>query len=320
MPDLTDPIRSTNPAFKRSVFVGISASAAALIGPAAALAADEGLGKPHPPLVAEDDPDIVVSTPQIGRYTGPTTKRAIDAYYAAPRAATATTPGIVVVMQIWGVDAQTRDTVRRFAKAGYRTIAPNLYAGLGAPNGDGSTTFSDFQPMAAKLADEVVDEDLIDSAGYLTLAYDIEQTGGAGGLYRASHIKIGVTGFCMGGSITLRQAVEYPQLYSAAAIWYGKVRYGTTGNNGAITPIALAYADELRTPLLGSWGERDTSILGDDVRALDHRLSELHKPHDLKVYPTAGHGFFDDTRSSYDAFAADDAWTRTLAWFARYLH
>jgi carboxymethylenebutenolidase len=162
--------------------------------------------------------------------------------------------------------------------------------------------------MLGKLADDVIDADLAAGAAYLKSA--------EGGNAR----KIGVTGFCLGGSITLRQMVDHPELYAAASVFYGKVRYGTTGNNGAITPIALSYADEIKGAVLGSWGERDTSILGDDVRALDRRLTELRKPHDLKVYAEAGHGFFDDVRNSYVASAADDAWKRTLDWFNRYLH
>jgi len=305
MPDLTDPTRSTNPALKRRLFVGISAGMATLAGPAAALAADAfDLGKPHPPLVSEDDPAIVVAKPALQSSPG----RTIESYYAAPKNASAATPGVVVVMHVWGVDAQIRDTVRRYAKAGYRAIAPNLYTGLGAPNGDNMTDFEPFRPMLGKLADDVVDADLAAGAAYLVAA----------GNGRAR--KLGVTGFCMGGSITLRQTVDHPDIYSAASVFYGKVRYGTTGNNGTVTPIALSYADEIKAAVLGSWGERDTSILGDDVRALDRRLSELRLAHDLKVYDSAGHGFFDDTRSSYDAFAAEDAWKRTLSWFSRYLH
>jgi carboxymethylenebutenolidase len=211
-------------------------------------------------------------------------------------------------MAAWGVDAQLRDTVRRLAKAGYRTIAPNLYSGLGAPSGDNAESFEPFRPLLGKLADDTIDADLAAGAAYL------RSTPGAGDR------KVGVTGFCMDGSITLRQAIDHPELYAAVAVFYGKVRYGTTDNNGTITPIALAYADEIKTPLLGSWGARDTSILGDDVRALDRRLAESKKPHDFKIYESAGHGFFDDTRNSYDPIAADDAWKRTLAWFRRYLH
>jgi len=304
MPDLTDPTRATSSALKRSAFVSVSAGVATLAGPAAALALDAlDLGKPHPPLVAEGDPDIVVARPALQSSPG----RTIESYYAAPKNATGATPGVVVAMHAFGVDAQIRDTVRRLAKAGYRTIAPNLFGGQNAPSGDGTENFEPFRPLIAKLADDTIDADLAAGAAYLRSA--------AGGNVR----NVGVTGFCMGGAMTLRQAVDHPELYSAAAVWYGKVRYGTTGNNGAITPIALAYADEIKTPLLGSWGERDTSILADDVHALDRRLTELRKPHDFKLYASAGHGFFDDTRGSYDASAAADAWQRTLAWFNRYL-
>ena len=122
-----------------------------------------------------------------------------------------------------------------------------------------------------------------------------------------------------GGGITLRQTVDNAKLFSAASVFYGKVRYGTTGNNGVITPIALDYAADIGVPTAGSWGSRDTSILADDVRALDARLIQLKKPHDFFIYEDAGHAFFDDTRDSYVAPAASDAWTRTLAWFKRYL-
>jgi carboxymethylenebutenolidase len=299
MPDLTDPTRATNPALKRGAFVGLSAGIATMAAPASLSAQPLQLGKPHPPLVAENDPDIVVARPQIGA----TTSRSIDAYYAAPKNATKTTPGVVVVMQAFGVDAQIRDTVRRLAKAGYRAIAPNLF-GPGAPSGDNTEDFEPFRPLLGKLADDVVDQDLTNAVAYLR---------------QSSPSKIGITGFCMGGAITLRQTVDRPGMYQAAAVWYGKVRYGTTDNKGTVTPIALAYADEITAPLLGSWGERDTSILSDDVHALDRRLAELGKPHDLKSYATAVHGFFDDTRGSYDAVAADDGWKRMLAWFDRYL-
>lgn len=299
MPDLVDPTRASDSSFRRRTFIGFSATAA-LAAPAAALAADAlEFGKPHPPIVPENDPAIVVARPQLQ-----STGRTIDAYVAAPKNGSAA--GVVIAFHAWGVDAQIRDTARRLAKAGYATIAPDLFSGLGAPSGDGATDFSVFQPFISKLSDDVVDSDIAASAAYLRSA-------------AAGVAKVGVTGFCMGGSIALRQSVDHADIFAAAAVFYGKVRYGTTNNNGAITPIALAYADEIKIPVLGSYGRRDTGILADDVAALDRRLTALRKPHDIKIYDAAGHGFFDDTRASYDAFAAEDAWKRTLAWFATYL-
>jgi len=303
MPDFIDPTKATSGSLNRRVFVGLSATAAAAGGTiAAALAQGEGLGRPHPPLVAEGDPAIAVARPQITHGD-----RTIGSYYASPRGAGRTTPGVVVVQAIWGLDAQLRDVVRRFAKEGYIAIAPDLYSGLGAPSGDNVTDYAPFRDVAEKLSDDVVDADLAAGAAFIRQ--------GAGGLPQ----KIGIVGFCMGGAIVLRQTVDNARVFDAASVFYGKVRYGTTGNNGAITPIALDYADHIGVPTAGSWGARDTSILADDVRALDAKLTALGKPHDFFIYDGAGHAFFDDTRDSYVAPAASDAWTRTLAWFRRHL-
>jgi carboxymethylenebutenolidase len=303
MSETIDPTRATSASLNRRVFVGLATATAAAGATAAAVPAqDAGFGKPHPPIVAEDDPALATERPDIA-YGG----RTLASYFAAPKNASPGRPAVVVVQAIWGVDAQLRDTVRRFAKAGYAALAPDLYSGLAAPSGDGSSEFAPFREVAAKLADAVVDADLAAAAAFLRAAP------------AGAHRKVGVTGFCMGGAITLRQTVDNANVFDAASVFYGKVRYGTTGENGAITPIALAYADDIGVPLAGSWGARDTSILPDDVRALDARLSERNRPHDFRIYEGAGHAFFDDTRASYEPAAASDAWTRTLAWFERHL-
>ena len=304
MPDMIDPVNATSLAMNRRAFVGLSAGATAYASTiAAALAAGEDFGKPHPPIVAENDPAVALGRPQIRSGS-----RTIDSYYASPKDAGPSTPAVVLVQHIWGVDAVMRDIARRFAKEGYIAIVPDLYTGLGAPSGDGLTDYKVFLPAAQKLVDATVDGDLVAAANFIR--------GGSGGKPQ----KIAVMGFCMGGGIALRQAVDSASTFGAAAVFYGKVRYDTNGTGtGPITPIALAYADEIATPLLGSWGARDTGILAADVLALDGRLNELKKVHDIKVYDEAGHAFFDDTRASYVPSAAADAWTRTLAWFATYL-
>ena len=304
MADQTDPTNATSSAFNRRAFVGLSAGATVYASTiATALAQADGFGKPHPPVVAENDPAIATGRPKIVDGT-----RTIDAYYASPKNAGPSTPAIVVAQHVWGVDAQIRDTVRRLAKEGYIAIAPDLYTGLGAPSGDGATDFGRFRAAAGALGDAQVDADLASAARFIRA--------GAGGRPQ----KIGVIGFCMGGSIALRQTIDNAATFAAAAVFYGKVRYDTSGNDvGPITPIALAYADEIAVPLVGSWGARDTGILAADVRALDARLTASKKPHDIKVYDEAGHAFFDDTRAAYVGSAAADAWTRTLAHFATYL-
>lgn len=300
-----DPSNSTAPELKRRAFIGLSAGAAAFGASIAhALAADSDLGKPHPPLVPEDDPDITVERLHLPRPQG-----AIDAYAASPKAKNVVTPGIVVCQHIWGVDAQLRDVVRRLAKAGFVTIAPELYTGLGTPSGDGATDYKPFSQAADKLIDAQVDGDIQSGA------YWIRGRVGQGPLQRPP--KVGVMGFCMGGSIALRAAVDDKRVFDAAVMFYGKVRWGAINEDeGPITDMALAYTDELQVPLMGQFGGRDTSIKPDDVRAMQARL---RVPNDIKIYDEAGHAFFDDTRGRYVASAASDAWTRTLSWFGKYL-
>lgn len=304
MADIFDPLAQTSPAFNRKAFVGISAGVAAFGGAiAAALAAGEGFGKPHDPIVAENDPAITVERVKLERPGGP-----IDAYAAYPKNATKTSPGVVIVLHIWGVDAQIRDTARRFAKEGFVTIVPDLFSRSSPISGDGKTDMSAFREYAGKLDDSVVDGDIEAGANWIRARAGVAPGG--------RPPKVGVTGFCMGGSITLRQAVDNKAI-DAVAVWYGKVRYNTNAVlEGPATDMSLAYADEVRVPVLGSWGARDKSIPAADIPLLRARLKV---PSDLKVYDEAGHGFFDDTRDSYMPSAASDGWTRTLAWFNKYL-
>ena len=98
-------------------------------------------------------------------------------------------------------------------------------------------------------------------------------------------------------------------------MFYGSVRPGTNPQDPT-TASTFDFTSRITTPLMGSFGGRDTSIKPADVQAMFARLTS---PHDVKIYDEAGHAFFDDTRASYVASAASDAWARTLTWFHRYL-
>lgn len=286
-PDARDPAEGTGLGFNRRVFVGIGAGAAAIGATVAgALAAGEGFGKPHPPIVAENDPDIVVMRPKLT--TG------ISAYAASPLQTSSTTPGIVMVQHVWGVDATIRDDVRRLAKAGFVTIAPELYGRMHPPSGDGTDDFNVFRPLMQQLEEETVQGDLQAGADWIRTR--------AGAVRDGRPPKVGITGFCMGGRIALQQTWENPRPYDAAVIFYGAVKD--------------QQADFVDVPVMGNYGGRDTGIPADSVRAF---FSKLSNPHDVKIYEAAGHAFFDDTRSSYVGSAAADAWTRTLAFFHKYL-
>jgi len=290
MADIIDPNESTKPSISRRGFIGVSALAgvAAGSGLAATATAAAQFGTVHEPLVPENDPAITIVNVEL-----PRPDVTIDGYAAIPRDATRLSPGVVVVQAIWGVDTQLRDVVRRFAKAGFAVIAPNLYFRFHAPSGDGATDIAPFKAIAQQLNDDQVDGDLVAGAAWL------RQRAGVDPLHRPP--KVGITGFCMGGGIALRVAATAPA-FDACAIWYGRV--------------TDQEASELTIPMLGSYGGRDTSIPVDGVREFQSRLTV---PNEIKIYPEAGHAFFDDQRKSYVASAATDAWSRTLAWFTRYL-
>jgi carboxymethylenebutenolidase len=263
----------------RRTFTGLAAGAAATVSMPVPASAQTDFGKPHPPIVPEDDPTISVGHFQLSRPDG-----TVNAYVAHPKQLTATTPGVVLCMAIWGVDTQLRDTVRRYAKAGYMCIAPDLYSRFGAPSGDGLTDIAVIRPFAAKLQREQYDGDL------RAAAMDLRQ--------RLPKAKIGVSGFCMGGHIALIQALDNADIFVGVAPFYGAVK--------DIDPAKMTI------PVCGSYGEKDTSIPAADVTAW---ANALKVPHDIKIYPEAGHAFFDDTRPSYVASAAADAWTRVQAFF-----
>jgi carboxymethylenebutenolidase len=296
--ELADPVNSTKPAFSRRGFVSLGAGAAFFIGNAAAAKAQtEGFGKPHPPIVAEDDPAIAVSRPRLTPKAG----SPIGSYAAAPRTLTRLTPGVVVIQHIWGVDAQIRDTVRRYAKAGFVAIAPNLFDRVNAPSGDGATDYAPFVAFATKMTtDGFIQSDII-------AAHDWLHT-------QAPDASLGITGFCMGAGIVL-QAIIDSKAFAAASMFYGNVRPGTKPTDPTVAST-FDFTSRITTPLLGSFGARDTGIKPADVQAMFARLAS---PHAVKIYDEAGHAFFDDTRESYVPSAAADAWARTLAWFHQYL-
>jgi carboxymethylenebutenolidase len=282
MADEIDPTRSTDPAFDRRTFVGLSAAAAAGLAASGRTGAAT-LGQTHPPLVPENDPSI-----EIAHITLRRPDIQLPAYAAWPKRATARTPAIVVTMHVWGVDTSIRDAVRRYARLGYVAIAPDLYARFGAPSGDGVSDIGVFRPFSKQLDAKQYDGDLRAAALWCQAA--------------RPQPKIGITGFCMGGHLVLEQTIANADIFAAAAPFYGPIK--------GIDPT------KVRVPVCGSYGGRDTSIPADDVLAFGRALAV---PHDIKIYPEAGHAFFDDQRSAYVASAAEDAWVRTVGFFRTYV-
>ena len=225
----------------------------------------------------------------------------VPAYRAAPAGRTGL-PVILVVHEIFGVHEHIADVCRRFARAGFMAIAPELYARQGEP-GSFRDVASLMRDVVAKVPDAQVLGDL-DGALKWAAANGGDAT------------KAGVTGFCWGGRITWLYAAHAP--VKAAVAWYGRL----VGNASPLTPRhPVDVAAQLTGPVLGLYGGADAGIPLDTVDKMKVALAAGNaaaKASQFVVYPDAPHAFHADYRPSFRAQAAEDGWRRALEWFRRH--
>jgi carboxymethylenebutenolidase len=225
----------------------------------------------------------------------PTPDGAMPLYEATPDGE----PGgaVVVIQEAFGVTAHIEDVCRRFAEVGFTAVAPHLYHRTGSPvlGPDMELT----KPHMGSITREGLLVDLGATLDHLAaLGFGPE--------------RVGVVGFCMGGSITVLAASEFA-LGAAVTFYGGGVSTGRLG-----MPPLLELAPHLQTPWLGIFGDLDASIPVDDVEALRVAAAGTQVPTEVIRYPGAGHAFHNDTRADrYHEESARDAWSRTLAWFDR---
>ena len=235
-----------------------------------------------------------------GMVSFPTGGIAMGAYRAKPKGK-ANLPVIIVVQEIFGLHEWIRDIVRRFAKAGYYAIAPDLYQRQGD-----ATKVADFKQLFAEIVSKVPDAQVMADLDALT-----QFVGKDGGNAR----RIGITGYCWGGRITWLYAAHNPKLKAGVA-WYGRVK-GAATELQPQNPIELVAS--INAPVLGLYGAHDKGIPVADVEAMNAALKAAKKPSSIHLYPEADHGFLADYRPSYNEAAARDGWSRALAHFKRYL-
>lgn len=232
---------------------------------------------------------------QIGRIDGGSA--VLRAYLATP-AGTGPWPGVVVIHEAFGMDAVMRRQADRLAAAGYLALLPDLYSDGGAAR----CVMGTFRSLLAGHGKPFVDID----ATRRWLSKQPDCTG-----------RVGVIGFCMGGAFALATANRG---FDAAAVNYG--------------PLPPRLEARLRgaCPIVASYGKKDFSTRGAAVK-LERILTRLDVPHDVELYPTAGHSFLNDAmvgprplqpllrvgNFKPEPKAAADAWRRIEAFFAEHL-
>lgn len=222
----------------------------------------------------------------------------MPAYAARPDAHA--TAAVIVVQEAFGVNAHIQDVCRRVAAEGYLAVAPHLFYRTGDPD----LAYDDFPavgPQMQALSRGNIEDDLDATLGWL------DDQGFAPG-------RVGIVGFCMGGSIALFAAVAYP-LGAAVTFYGGGVAEGRFG-----FPSLIELASGLTTPWLGLYGDKDQGIPSDQVEALRTAAGRSGVPSEIVRYPDAGHGFHCDARpAAYSPVAARDAWARAVSWLRLHL-
>jgi carboxymethylenebutenolidase len=193
--------------------------------------------------------------------------------------------GLVLVMEIFGVNAHIRELAHDFARHGYEVLAPAMYdrAERGVDLGYTPETITQGRALRDRIGWDVPMKDVAAAAAWL-----------------GSRGKVGVVGYCFGGSIAWLSACRVPGL--AAAVGY----YGTA--------VIQFMGETPRCPTMLHFGDKDASIPVVEVE----KLKAIHPEVEVHRYD-ADHGFRSDRRVNYDETASRLADGRTLAFFARHL-
>jgi carboxymethylenebutenolidase len=210
---------------------------------------------------------------------------------------------VVVAQEAFGVNHHIRDVCRRFAEAGYLALAPELFhrsgRGIEIPYGDMPPAMEQLRA----LTNDGVEEDLAAAFEHLGARADVDPA------------RVGLVGFCVGGFAAFLGACRLSPVATVSFYGGGIVRQRPQFE---LRPI-LDEASNIRRPILCLFGAEDQGITPEDVNAIRERLDRLPIPHEVVVYPDAGHAFFCDARPSYRAAPAADAWRRTVEWLARHI-
>ena len=208
-------------------------------------------------------------------------------------------PAVIVIHEIFGLNDDIRRITARVADLGYVALAPDLFDTGGPRILCVLRTF-----LALRRREGPAFADLEAARSWLACRPEVETA------------RTGVVGFCLGGGFALLYAVRAP--LAAAGVFYGEVPK-SAGDLRGVCPVLAGYGG--RDRLFASQGQR-----------LEQMLGELHVPHDVRVYPDAGHsymsrhsgamatlGAWGPMAAGFNADAEADSWRRIEAFFRTHL-
>jgi carboxymethylenebutenolidase len=225
----------------------------------------------------------------------------LPAYRAQPAGKTGLAT-VLVVQEIFGVHEHIKDVCRRFAKAGFLAVAPELYARQGDPS-----KYTDIPTLFKEIVSKVPDAQVM---------ADLDATAAWAAANGGDANRLGITGFCWGGRITWLYVAHNPKVRAGVA-WYGRV----VGDSTPMTPKhPLDVAAQIKAPVLGLYGAADAGIPNDTVERMRAALKAAGNTRsEIILYPDAPHAFHADYRPSYRKEPAEDGWKRCVEWFRTHL-
>lgn len=204
-------------------------------------------------------------------------------------------PVVLVVHEIFGLSTWIRSVADQLAADGFIAIAPDLLTGKYAMRSPNDTLSSDSAVALIRTLDQA----------------DVQRRLGAAARYGMSlpsaQQHYGIVGFCWGGSVSFAHAIAGTPELGAAVVYYG-------------TPPEAGQLPKVHAPVLGLYGGKDARV-SSTVPATDSAMKSLDKTYEHFVFDGAGHGFLraQDGQDGANVAAANQAWPKTVAWFAKYL-
>ena len=237
------------------------------------------------PMASEKTPAVASSEVVYARLAD----EEIRGYLVAPPDEETPTAAIFLIHEWWGLNDNIRAIADRLASEGYLALAGDLYHGQVASDRETAASLA----RASREETEALADSIGQGLAYLRDEHGIDS--------------IGVIGWCFGGGWSLQTALRFPSSVDAAVIYYGRL------------VTAREELAGLESPILGIFGALDRGIPIATVEEFESVLSDLGKEATIRVYEEADHAFANPSGTRYREADAEDAWGRTLDFFAEHL-
>jgi len=217
-------------------------------------------------------------------------------------------PGVIVIMEAFGLNDHIKDVADRFAREGYIALAPDMYTREGTPDiSNPDTMLQNVMRIMFSVPDSQAMGDLDAGAQYIKSQAD-------------SNGKVGAIGFCSGGRYTLMFGCTSKNLDAAVDSAGGFITQDGPNEQEDTRPVPpIDMIADLNCPLLGLFGEEDPNPSPEHAERLQAELDKHGKTYEMRMYPNAGHAFFADYRDSYRPVPAQDMWHRVLTFYDKHL-